>query len=588
MKYMNNSFYRLVFGLLFLTYSISGLASETDDLLQAIRQDNFEVAKPLLDHGLDISKIYLPVERVDELPSSKMASLLFEYGLDFNAFLDTVLRWRYTRKQQYTDDFHDLASLYYSLLSGAGKYNFDSEEKNEYLKSILEKRKEIAKISNPELDEAVYVKRRNFDLGQVFLRARFVSLLSNADSYLEEGHMECSLKNGKIFCKDPIKDLIKDSIEIARAWENSPGSCMGLTTVWLYSKWWHKSYGYNSAWFKKIMNNLSIQNYDIVLSKGDLADLQQFGYLVDFFQNPKRYLGGLSVEMDKLIYLSELDTDGKTLQKKYSIIPILTKEQFCGFVREMVHDDDWVYIEYPFHAAGLFKQGASYYFYDPNDLKGEYQSTSIESIADVVFYLREKLYDSGAIQITIFRDSESPPVSYSKEKEIFDFIKTIADKKRLLEIAVRAICLGLLEPLQLCLEQGLDPNLRYSQFSSGQAQMPLLFAATTLGDRGHEIAAELLKRGADPNAYCDDAQSEPKIINWPLKGKTALHVAAQYGLTKLLKTLLNDPRTDVNKKNIYDGKTALMYATENGHMEIADLLRADVRYRTSNFCWWPF
>ena len=119
-------------------------------------------------------------------------------------------------------------------------------------------------------------------------------------------------------------------------------------------------------------------------------------------------------------------------------------------------------------------------------------------------------------------------------------------------------------PLDLCTAAMLGLTDRVAAFlrddpalarSTGAHGIPALYHAAIKGRR--EIAELLVAHGADVNAGAG--------------GNTALHGAARFGQAGLAAWLL-DHGADAEATD-YEGKTPLQVATEQGHEELADLLR---------------
>lgn len=111
---------------------------------------------------------------------------------------------------------------------------------------------------------------------------------------------------------------------------------------------------------------------------------------------------------------------------------------------------------------------------------------------------------------------------------------------------------GQTERVRELLDQGVDPNYR----DPVRGDFPLLIAQV----HGHEdITRLLIQRGADVN------QTDRS-------DRSALMMAAYHGRLKHVQLLLdNGARVDLKDE---DGDTALDFAIEKRHMEIADLLRS--------------
>lgn len=105
---------------------------------------------------------------------------------------------------------------------------------------------------------------------------------------------------------------------------------------------------------------------------------------------------------------------------------------------------------------------------------------------------------------------------------------------------------------KLLIESGSDVNKKGLSNNT-----PLHYACNAGGDAGTVLA--LLKKGADPNQKTDSYKKD-----------TALHQAAGYGLTEIVKHLL-DHGADMEIKDA-NGETALCRAVSNNHFDIVKVL----------------
>lgn len=105
--------------------------------------------------------------------------------------------------------------------------------------------------------------------------------------------------------------------------------------------------------------------------------------------------------------------------------------------------------------------------------------------------------------------------------------------------------------MKLLLAVGADPN--GFECPTARCRTPLVAAA---GEGHYEAAQLLLARGADVNRRMK-------------RGQSALMFASYYGHTEMVRMLLTKG-ADVNAD--FEGDTALGWARQKGHAEIADLL----------------
>lgn len=147
---------------------------------------------------------------------------------------------------------------------------------------------------------------------------------------------------------------------LAEEFKNGSGYCYGLTMVWLYSMWLQFTQpetvtGYNNDWFKKITKAISIFDEKQALDDESNKDLLRFATIVDFLQGEDRsgLLANLAQsDIEQRVILSLLNTNNKSLQRKYSLVSVFTTtEQICAALKELVHDDELVYVGFVGHAV---------------------------------------------------------------------------------------------------------------------------------------------------------------------------------------------------------------------------------------------
>lgn len=394
---------------------------------------------------------------------------------------------------------------------------------------------------------------------------------------------------GKALSKTPVTNNETEdndsTTHLAEKFNQSAGHCFGLTTLWLYSKWLQftypeKNYGYNHDWFKNTTRIVATWDGKENLSDKAITDFQKFGSLVDFFQFPSDYVKGMpQMEIESPLVLSMLDIGGKTLKKKYTITSKLTAKQLSDLLKEIVHDDELVYVIHPEHATGLFKHTEHdqkfYYFYDPNDPKGEYKDTSVEKIAEAITNINRQhsqrsLETNSCLWIIVVGDSEVKTYTYPTQKEFLTKIRPTFDEEALMVGLYSAIYIDCLESFKFFLEQ------KELNFNKNKLGFGMIFYAVRKqsGNLGYMVT-ELLRR-TDPNIPFKDPypdSSPPSSEEESARGKTILHIASQYeAYINVVEIFLNDARTNINLANKNDGKTALMYAAENGQPKIIELL----------------
>jgi ankyrin repeat protein len=150
-----------------------------------------------------------------------------------------------------------------------------------------------------------------------------------------------------------------------------------------------------------------------------------------------------------------------------------------------------------------------------------------------------------------------------------DANSTSGDGETVLMTAARA---GHVEVVRLLLARNANPDVR----EGWRGQSALMWAAA---ENHGDVVVELLKHGADPNgsgnildywAMLPSESATPKIT-MPKGGMAALHYAARQGALAAVEALAAWPATDLNLTDP-DGVHAMLYATLNGHYEIAAYL----------------
>lgn len=336
------------------------------------------------------------------------------------------------------------------------------------------------------------------------------------------------------------------SREDAKEFEKLEGHCFGFSAVWLYSKWLQfvhseKVNAYNSDWYKSTVT-------DILDAWSDCDNIKKFASLVKKLHNSV-YLGTFEKEMN------QLDTNGKKLQKEYSIASLFTLEQLEQLLREIViYDHKLILITSHNHLTALFKDGDNYYYFNSNSATGEYHKAALTDVANLIFLANAfdlKKLSPLALQILSF-DEKTP--SYPDQQEVLDRIRpslvaesNYADERTGLH---QAAFIGCPKSVRYFLSKGVDIN----QIDTYRAT-PLWLAA----QNGHlEIVQLLIEKGADINAVVDDNH------------RTALMLAAQNGHLEVLQLLI-EKGADINAADSYHW-TVLMAATLGGYIDIVKLL----------------
>lgn len=355
---------------------------------------------------------------------------------------------------------------------------------------------------------------------------------------------------------------------LTESFEKSYGHhCQGLTSLWLYSKWLQftypeKTYGYTNGWFKSMVQTISSWDGQRNMGDKEIANVQNFGSIIDLFQKPFSYKQGAAQEPEIPMALSKLDTNGKILKKRYSIVSVFNLEMLCKFLKETVYDDELIYINFAevSHATGMFKHKGAYYYYDPNDNKGEYELDSIEKLAETILRINSEFGKNHMLAFEIYSFDEKSH-TYPKQQ---DFLVTtyqlpISMNKDLL--ASNSVRHGALESLRFYLDK--HEITEYDGF-------PLIIAAAIFNQPF--VIKELLIRGHDPRQALEvEIPMDDALIF--AKGDTALHIAARFNYIDMIRVILGNNRmkVDIEQKNSV-GKTALDYAIENKNYQIVELL----------------
>lgn len=483
---------------------------------EEMEKTQLNLVKLLLKNNANPNKI----EKFSETPSINLANLLLENGLNPNKLLALTL----SIKQRLISFHHNSISRLIDIIALA-----------------IEKGASLDKNQFPEAKETIQ-KGSLVNLHQSYMEHKLYNIFDKLKTAEE---------------KEYFADLRSHMLTTGGAGY----LCVGLTTFWLYSKWLQfahpeKTYGYHNHWFKKTKK--TIAKYDIKkeLSDSELYSFISFANLLHFFQNQHNNLPQLDIE--KKITQSMLDTDGKTLKKKFSITSTFNVETLQKTLEETVHDGELVFISYPSHMTGLFKSGENYYFYDPENNHGEYRCTSTKEIATLINNYNHHCQLILGLMVFSFDGNNN---SYPNEKEILAQAEAV-DPSMAYQTARLVIECGSLESFKFF----------FNQKTLEKHNIPFLINDILLNNKTDILKEFLLNEKSDPNFIC---------IYWNYTKKihehlTPLSFAAKQGCIEAAKILLKDPRTDVNLTHDQDNKTAIMHAEENGCTEIADLLRQEM------------
>lgn len=359
------------------------------------------------------------------------------------------------------------------------------------------------------------------------------------------------------------------------------GMCHGLTSLWLYSRWLdtHPEIDskYNSHWFNNIVKDIS--KWDGKQKpEHDELNFAMFITLMDLLQNNKNQF-----DFEGSFASSKLNTQGKTLKRKYSIASKFTLEQLQQLLSEIVHDNELIMVRFAIngksatgHIVGLFKNENYYYYYDPNKFWGEIKEISVNKIAEIIF-VANKFYnqDKNPSLVFIVSSFDDTPHDYPDPKNYLSDIKSPTDNNDLIA-AISANCMccfkyflnETINPNEAIDETGITPLLTASEYGNTAMVKMLLekgvnvnkptvdgltpiSSASPLGYT--DIIESLLNNGADPNSA-------------DVNGVTPLMKAASKGHTKIAQILLKHG-AKLTTKNL-DDWNAIKYATVEGHLEI--------------------
>jgi hypothetical protein len=298
------------------------------------------------------------------------------------------------------------------------------------------------------------------------------------------------------------------------------------------------------------------------MSDKEIANVKNFGSIIDLFQNPSSYKQGAAQEPELPMIFSMLDTNGKTLNRRYSIVSAFNLETLCKFLKEAVYDDELIYIDFAevSHITGMFKHKGSYYYYDPNNNKGEYELTSVEKIAETILRINNEFGDNHILAFDIYSFDEKSHV-YPKQK---NFLTTTYQSSLNINGLLAGVSVkhGDLESLRFYLDKLEDAKCD---------GIPLIIFAAIFNQSS--AAQELLIRGGDPKQTLEFEIPMDDVLIF-VTGDTVLHIAARLNYIDVIRVILGNKniKVDIEQKNSA-GKTALDYAIENKNYQIVELLK---------------
>lgn len=469
------------------------------------------------------------IERFFELPSIAEAELFISKGLTSQKLLDLVLSYQIENYEQ--------ALKQTDLVDFAVKKGAD-------LKQIYE--------TNPEMECVPYCR-----FNQVYLMDRLALMLGNS----------------QIDLKPSIVEEIK----------NKKGLCLGLTTVWLHSKWFKFTQQNQSEYSDSLFTNptraLMVWNSKDKLDAESASVLQKFCSAVSLFQSPGDDISGgsqvnIEQSMAKSVKMGWSDERIKSIKKVYTIVSSFNLEQLISLLKEVIHEDELAYVIHPGHATGLIKHGETYYFYDPNNNKGEHVSNSVEETAKAIFDVFKSISENRAIGIMIYSDKNSN--NYPALTTFLNGACGATATKDTFETSSKlAVEVGCLESLKFFIERWSKVSQEANLGAFGEA---LLYMASWYDHPN--IVKELLEKGVNPAQSTNNQarmREENKATKKSIENFSCLHKTSKEGYVEVVKELLGyKGKIDLDTKDS-DGKTALNYAEEKSdesHREIARLLKA--------------
>lgn len=327
----------------------------------------------------------------------------------------------------------------------------------------------------------------------------------------------------------PLCSLSKEDTE---EFKKQEGHCFGFSAVWLYSKWLQFTHPekvsvYDGDWYKSTVE-------DILGSWSNCSNIKKFGSLVKKLHDSQT-VGNFEEE------INQLDVDGKKLHREYSIASLLTFGQLKQLLSEIIiYDHKLIFVHSHSHVTAIFKDGDAYYYFDPNGIFGEYKLSSIDEVADRIFYANYFDFKKPSpIALQVFSYDEKIQ-NYPTQQDILDRINPslIAEKNYADEYTGlhEAAYTGCLESIRYFL---INKKVDAEQVGI-HGDTALMWAARN----GHFDVVELL---LNQTAYIAKTANIDRAAD---DGLTALMVAAKYGHHEIVRLLLqkgaspNTPKED--------------------------------------------
>lgn len=460
-------------------YNLKTKSYEISDELVKLRNELIELT---LNSNADPNKI----RHCSILPPVSVGNSLLEKNMDSNKFLNLIL----------SCDNNDLKQ---------------AEKQKELVALAISNGASLDKIKNPEVLKSLRRDRVFFSQSQSALQKQLKNII-----------IKDKLDAADEDLATDARDDEKDIIDFIKKLKNNSGVCQGVTTLWLRSKWLQLTqqdadsyYSYN--WFANITRSIFTPSIQKKLSYREFYDFMNYWTIIDFFQSPHDYIKGAGqLDVGRLMQLISLDTVGENLKRSYTIATTVTAaEQLCALLKEIVHEDELIYINFPHHATGLFKHGKDYYFYDPNSKMGEYRCSSIEEIAEIIFnnidysFICDKeTYTLGSlvqqsqqnIGIVIYT-FDGKKRCYPKQKDLLTKITSTLNHRQLLQAAFQAAQISCIKSLKFFLDHGVHLEEKLEVLNIGSISL------RDYRKMCHDVGVELSEDTDDTD---DIAEPEPQ------------------------------------------------------------------------------